>query len=705
MKEQVIRTNCGMCHAGCGILAYVADGKLMKVEGDPDCPANKGTLCPRGLAAVQFVYHPDRLKYPMKRAGQRGEGNWERISWEEALDTIAQRIKEIREKDGPLAVAMCAGTGRPAIIHDHYFLAVLGTPNRSSPSHFCFAPTLVTGVVTYGHYPVMPDLANARCIVNWGSNITHTNTARLGREFISGLKSGAKLITIDPFLTPIASKSDLWLQIRPGTDCALSLAWLNFIISERLYDRDFVEKWTSGFDKLAKHVEQFTPEWAEQVTWVPAQKIKQAARLYATTKPAALFWRVAVEQCINSTNTVRSLYMLPAVTGNIDIPGGTAIWEEPVDRWPFTFGDLKLDFWDDMLDDAPLSRMFVNPGWPSLWRAVLTGKPYPVKGVLMHNSNTLVDGENSRGFVLEALKKVEFLEVMDHFMTPTAEMADIVLPAATCFERDNVHFLSGIDFGARPMVCAAPKVIEPLWESRDDGEAYIGIVKKLGLNYGADSVKERLNQALANIGLTFDEFKEKGYLTAPLKWKKHEQGLLRPDKKPGFNTPSGKVEIYSQHLESLGLDPLPVYKEPPESPVSSPELAQSYPLVLTTGLRSPVFFHSQYRQIPWLREIHSEPIVRIHPETAAAYSIKDGDWVYIESSRGKCKQKTMLTLGIDPRVVLAEHGWWFPEKPAPEHGVWQSNINLLTDSEPHDRGIGSTSTRSLLCRICKAEGV
>ncbi len=187
--------------------------------------------------------------------------------------------------------------------------------------------------------------------------------------------------------------------------------------------------------------------------------------------------------------------------------------------------------------------------------------------------------------------------------------------------------------------------------------------------------------------------------------KKYERGFMRPDRKPGFNTPSGKAELYSEDLEKLGLDPLPIYKDPPESPLSTPELLESYPLVLGNGERSRTFFHSEYRQNPWHRQIHPEPIVRINPETAQKYGIKDGDWIWIESPRGKCKQKAYLTIGVDPRLVLAEHAWWFPEKPGPEHGVWESNINVLVSGDPpYDPGLGSTPARSMLCKIFKVEG-
>lgn len=698
--EEVIRTNCGMCHGGCGILAHVDDGRLVKVEGDTECPTNRGTLCPQGLAATQYVYHPDRIKYPLKRAGQRGKGKWERISWDEALDTIATRLKEIREKHGVRAVGIAHGTGRPINSNIRPIRDALGSPPFSI-LHICNGPSLATGAITYGRFPDA-DVENTRCLVNWTSNINYSSAPKRGRLLSNAFKNGAKLITVDPCLSPIASKSDIWLQVRPGTDCALALAWLNFIIAEKLYDREFVEKWASGFDKLAEHVESFTPEWAEQITWVPASKIRQAAYLYATTKPAAIHGRVALEFGINSTNTLRSVLSLPAVTGNVDIPGGNVIWEHAVNEGMLSKQNPEI--WEVDWGFPLLNKLRLSLAGHSAWRTILSEKPFPIKAMIFHSSNPIMSHENSRGLVYQAMMKLDFISVMDIFMTPSAELADIVLPASTPFERDRIQNLtSSPDLYFPPTLCAAPKAIEPLWESRDDVEVFIDLSARLGADFGANSVRDRLDKVLSKAtGGNFEELTAKRWLTVPQRWKKYEPGLLRPDKQPGFNTPSGKVELYCTELEKLGLDPLPVFREPPESPVSSPELARDFPLVLTTGYRSPLFFHSQYRQLAWLREIHREPKVRLNPETAAKHGIADGDWVYIESPRGKCKQKALLTLGIDPRVVMAEHDWWFPERPEPDHGAWQSNINLLTDGEHHDPGLGSTPGRSLLCRIYKA---
>lgn len=705
MAERVIRSNCGMCHAGCGILVHVEDGKITEVEGDPDCPNNKGTLCAMGLAAKQLVYHPDRLKYPMKRLGERGEGKWQRISWDEALDTIAANIKEIRENDGPLAVAVGCGTARPLFPWVRRFANALGTPNRLGYPHNCYSPFVGMGQVVYGA-DLRYDFETTNCAVIWGFSPTRSRASRDGRQFIDAFKRGCKIICIDPLLTPDTARSDLWLQIRPGTDCAMALAWTNVIIKEGLYDREFVEKWTNGFDRLAKHVEDFTPEWAEKITWVPAEKIRQAARMYATIKPATIAYGVATCFGTNTTNTAHSIFMLPAITGNIDVAGGNPFWDRPYTRDHIRrmqgFDLISKEAWENSVGGFPLLAKAHPAAGHAGWHAILYGKPYPIKAVLFHASNPLINHENPKGLVYQALKKLEFISVMDHFMTPTAEMADITLPASTTFERDDVRYIDLYD-GNGNGTFAAPRVIEPLWESRDDTEVFIEILKKVGLDYGFNSVREMLDELLTPLGISYAELVEKGWLFVPQRWKKYEQGLLRADGKFGFNTPTGKVELYSTELERLGLDALPIYKEPPESPISTPDLLKNLPLVGSTAPRSQAYFHSQYRQVPWLRHIHPEPKVTVHPQTAEKYGIADGDWVWIESPRGKCKQRAYLSLGVDPRVVLGEHGWWFPEESGPEHGMFESNLNLLVSSDPpFDPGFGSTPARGYLCRIYKA---
>ncbi len=711
--EHVVKSICGECHGLCGVLLHVRNGRVVKIEGDEECPITNGTMCSKGLAAVQRLYHPDRLKYPLKRGGDRGEGKWQRISWDEALDTIATNLTKIRDTYSPLSIAVIFGTGRMHSFYVQRFCGILGTPNRGSACNVCFSPRASTGRVTFGR-SIMFDAENSKCLLAWGSNIHHTNeSGDKAYQFIEGYKKGAKLICVDPLFTALAAKADIWLQIRPGTDAALALAMLNVIVKEKLYDREFVDRWIYGFDKLVEHVEEFTPEWAQEITWIPASKIREATRLYATIKPACVFTGVAVEFGVNTTNTHRALWFLAAVTGNIDIPGGNVFWESPLKN----IGDISPEGYDlrwqprDLItpeafeqrcgSEFKLFRYGVPTPSHAVYHAAITGKPYPIKAHIIWSCNPLVCHEDSRNLAYKAIMGTEFSFAVDHFMTPSAELCDIVLPACTWLERDGMNFFrAGAVTG---LVGLEHKAVEPLEESKSDQEIALLITKRMGLNYGWDSITDMHDNFLKPSGLSWEKVRDINWLYQPLRPLKHEKGQLRPDGMPGFDTASGKIELYSHLLEEMGYDPLPKYVEPPESPFACPELAREYPLILTTGLRSPVLFHSEHRQIPWLREIHPDPLIMIHPETADKFGIKDGEWIYIESPRGRCKQKAKLFLGIDPRVVMAEHNWWFPERKEPDHGVWESNINLLTSGEPpYDPGFGSTPGRSLLCKVYKA---
>jgi anaerobic selenocysteine-containing dehydrogenase len=326
-----------------------------------------------------------------------------------------------------------------------------------------------------------------------------------------------------------------------------------------------------------------------------------------------------------------------------------------------------------------------------VWDAILTGKPYPVKALQLHGSNPVITRANARE-VYKALKQVDFLVVADFFLTPTAELADVILPAATWLELDypGGYFLRhGYIFPRRKIV-----QIGECWQ---DQKMFNELGKRLGQKNWFDKVEDAWDYILEPAGLTWEQAKEMPYIRGEMEYRKYER--------KGFSTPTKKVELYSTIFEEWGYDPLPRYREIPESPVSKPEMAKEYPYILTTGARCPVFFHSEHRMIPWLREIHPDPIVEIHPRTAEKHGIKEGDWVFIESPRGRIKQRAKLTTGIDPRIVAAQHGWWFPEVKTPDHGWDKSNINILTDNDPagYDVAMGSTNLRVLLCKIYRAE--
>lgn len=715
---KIVRTICSSCHCECGVLVHLEDGKITKIDGDPSFPVNKGFTCVKGQVYHESVYHPDRLKYPMKRVGQRGGGKWKRISWDQALNEIAEQLTEFKDRYGAESIVAIHGTApRPTLISTQLLAYALGTPNVASVDlHVCHAPSRVAEVCTMGKSVMMdvgPDYENANCIVVWGANPIVSHPPR-GKEIVDAKsKRDVKLIVVDPRRTLHASQADLWLQVRPGTDGALALGMINTIVEEKLYDEEFVENWCYGFDKLREHVKQFPPEKVAEITWVPACKIREAARIYATVSPAALHHRVAIEQNVNSTQTCRALAIMVALTGNIDVKGGNV----------FRMASPKGYLSDDVLRgrDEKKGKAFTldpeiekkriggviyplisGPEAPNkfvnslvLIDTMLTGKPYPVKALYCAGGNPIVNIQNSKK-VWKAIENLELFVVVDFFMTPNAELADYVLPAAMWPERDD-----GLGSMWCNYVAARQKAIEPLYECWHDMKISIELVKRLPWANRKfipwNSVEELNEWKVKGLGITFEEFKKKNYIMEPMRYKKYEE--------EGFRTPTGKVELYSTIFEKHGYDPLPTYTEPPESPISSPDLLKQYPFILITGSRYINYYHSEGRQIPSLRKLVPDPEVEINSDTATKLNIRTGEWVWIETPQVKgerVKFRVKLTANILPMIVHARHGWWLPEKPAPEHGCFESNINVVTADASREKICGSVPIRGTLCRIYKA---
>jgi thiosulfate reductase/polysulfide reductase chain A len=431
----VLKSVCRSCHGGCGVLLHVKDGTLLKVEGDRESPLNHGRLCPIGTVTTDLVYHKDRLKYPMRRKGKRQSGEWERISWDDALDEIAERVLAIREQYGPEAIALGTGTGRHHIRWVSRFGHALGTPNWCEPGFAqCFHPRVNTSILTFGDFPVSDYTGEVppACILFWGHNPVLSGPDGETRfNVMEALDHNPRTIVVDPRRTVLAEKADLWLQIRPGADDALALAMLNVVIGEKLYDEPFVTQWTHGFAELAAHVQKFTPEWAEPITWIGADKIRAAARLFAQTKPALLDWGCAIEHTPKCIQTIRAVSMLPALTGNVDVPGGWVFGMHGLGRFPSLIENLTPEA-DAKRLGAEKFKLLGGEGAdlpaahiPTLLKAMREGVPYPVKAFLVFGNNTLTTYANTSA-VYEALMKLDFMVCADLFMTPTAELADIV---------------------------------------------------------------------------------------------------------------------------------------------------------------------------------------------------------------------------------------------------------------------------------------
>jgi anaerobic selenocysteine-containing dehydrogenase len=686
----VYKSECYICNQGCDAVVHVKDGFVVRVEGDTSSAVTKGTLCAKGLASKEILYHPERLLYPMKRTGPRGEGKWERITWDTAFDTIVDRLQALEKKHGGESILLATGTNRGWVRYFNRFANAYGKQWIGPGIAQCFYPRMTGQILVLGTNAMEnPDYEATKCMLVWGCNPTNTWPVK-GMGMMEARRRGSPLIVIDPYFSEAASKASLWLQLRPGTDAALALGMIHVIITESLYDKAFVDKWCDGFQELARRADAYRPEQVEAITWVPAAQIREAARLYAETRPASITQCLSIDQNADTVSTSRSLAMLAAITGNIDVPGGNLI------AMLARMAPVADETGTKMLSEEHHGKRLGRKEYPFLagencvltpsahnhtvWKAMLTGNPYPIKALYCHGSNMLRSYVNTN-MVVEAMKKLEFIVVADLFLTETAALADIVLPASSWMERSSVTRNEQTSVNHLHL---QRKVVQRE-DCRTDLAILNELAERLGVGQGMFPTEEDyFNFILKSSGMTFDEFERKGDLYFPQVFRKYESD--------GFRTPSGKVQLYDERLASLGFDPLPDYLEPSESPVSMPEMAEEYPLIITTGGRVPVFRHSELRNIEVLREITPVLCLSIHPDTAHSLGINDGDAVIIESPRGSMEAKAGLTDGIDPRVVQV-----------PSHWPGKNNVNLIMDNEQCAPMIGSVQLRCQLCRVRKNE--
>jgi anaerobic selenocysteine-containing dehydrogenase len=716
MTEKIVRTICHDCHCKCGILLHVEGNTIVRVEGDPNHPVSQGMVCCKGLSVQQIHAHPDRLKYPLRRKGPRGANKWKEISWDDAMDEIETKIRGITKKYGEGAFIIGQGTGRGS---NHWHMranASFGLPGWGLvPTHVCLMPNLLPTMFTYGYFAFIDsaDVRNANTIVEWGINPFTAWPGLQGPQLLDAKARGAKLIVIDPRFTDLAAKADIWLQIRPGTDGALALGMMNVLIEEGLYDKEFVDKWTLGFDELAKRVKEFTPAQVSEITWIPEEKIIAASRLMGTNRPTTATTSLGVCMHSNGMQNGRAIACLFGILGDLDAKGGL----------------LSNRFWDVMLapeitkmdparaatllgdETKPLLTRVGGAPWPdSVWRAITTGKPFPVKGMGFVADDAVMCYENSRD-VVAAMSELEFIFVKDYFMTDTAKMADLVLPTAHWSERDS----SDEELYSDPCPVVIPqKAVEPPGEAWCDWQFWLELGKRFKPEWWPwKNVHEMWQWRLKTfygIDLSWEEMAKQGYFVTyggdKRVYQKYAKGLERPDGQPGFRTASGRIELVCKGWGEFGYDPLPDYKSP--SAYENEQLMEAYPFILMTGGRIYPFYHSAWTQIPMQREIEPEPYIEIHPDAAKGLNISDGEWLFIESPNGRIRAKARLTKSIDPRVVhLPRPGWRdaCKELGLKGYGNLGANNNVLIGAEPSDPQFGTPAMRSSRCRLIKMEAV
>ncbi|MDR3567767.1 MAG: molybdopterin-dependent oxidoreductase [Syntrophobacteraceae bacterium] len=689
---EIRKTICSICNplSHCGIDAHVKEGVVIKVEGSRN-PHNDGTLCSKGAAGRQYIYHKDRLKTPLARTGEKGSGQFRPISWEEALDIAAQRLNGIKVESGAESVAFFAGYSkwmRPFLKRlAHSF----GSPNYCTESSTCSSAAVLAAKLNYGCL-AGPDTANARCLLVWSANPFYSNTSMV-RRLLDAKDRGLKIIEVGPLLTPLTRHADVHLRIRPGTSGALALCMANVIIEEGLYDRDFVEKWTVGFDDFQEYATNFSPKRTEAITGVPANLIEEAARLYAGTGPAALL--TSASPTVHHTNGVqnhRALTALIGLTGNFDVQGGNLVrppgylyvpgppttreheyeqsrpWSEMAPR----IGVERFPVWSRVVPEAQAMELPFRIG---------TGSPYPVRSVVGFGLNHRM--WPGCGLLYERLKKLDFFLQVELFMTDTCKAADLILPACTSFERSELKFYP------EKFVLWTTPVIPPLGDSRPDTEIIFDLANRIAARDGLlkQGYEANVDWILKPAGLTVEELKQH---PGGLALKDIEQVPFRKYEKSGFQTPSGKMEFASTVLSSFGLDPLPTYKEPELSPVSRPELSTDFPLVLTTGARLPMFIHSRTFRLPWTNGLWPEPMLDINPGDSAVRAIAQGDLVLLSTPANSIRVKANITNIVPRGVINIYHGYRDPE------------INTLFEPDYLDPISGFPGFKSLLCQVEKS---
>jgi anaerobic selenocysteine-containing dehydrogenase len=709
-NETVVPTFCGMCGPleNCGVYAFVRDGRFTKVAGMKESPFNNGALCAKGQAAPQWVYSPDRLKYPLKRIGEKGEGKFEKIGWDDAIKIIAENLKLQKEKYGPESLAMLSPARRTYSDYMQRFLIAHGSPNYGH-SGICAMQRAFSFSYTLGGMPSC-DYENSEVIIIWAKQpFFSAPTSNGPRNLIRAKQRGAKIIAIKPSAEPDVALADIWVPIRPGTDTALALAMLNVVINEKLVDQDFVEKYCYGYDKLKEHIQKYTTEWAERIAGIPSAQIKEITRIYATAKGAGIDLGNGIEHTPSSNDGIRAIAILMSITGNLDRPGGNLLGRgmdgggnAPRPRSL----NLAHRYTQEMVDKL------VGPEFPKDFQpflegtssayyrvldSVLTEKPYPIRTIIAPGTQPSVSTRGTKR-VVEALKELDFYVVVDVARTADMDYADIVIPVATPYEIDHPFGTIG------NMIIPRNRVIEPLGDYKSIFEFILDLAVEM--DYGSDfwdgSIEALMNYQLEPLGVTIDQVRKHPMgFTIPQEdihpkedepvsggYEKYETFFknksTRLSRAPYL--PQGKVAIYNTSFEEAGYNPLPEWREPPESITGTPDLTEKYPLIFSDYHTSRCYTASWQRNIPYLREIQPYPTLHIHPDTASERGIKNNDWIIVESPHGWMKVKAEIYPGIRPDTVMMLHGWWqgcrelgFEDYPILDGGA---NVNLMYSVDP-----------------------
>lgn len=785
-----VPTFCPLCVSRCGARATVANGTFT-LRRDPSHPTGKA-LCVKGKAAPEITAHPDRLRYPMKRTRAKGasEPGWQRISWDEALTTVAGQLQGLARDHGPESVVFSSVSPSTSAIVDcvdwiQRLQRAFGSPNLVASMELCGWGRYLASLYTYGASvpgEYMPDLDAARCILFWGYNPSVSRLAH-ATATKAALRAGAKLVVVDPRQAGLATRADVWLRVRPGTDAAVALAITNSMIEYGWYDAPFVRRWTNGpllvrsdtgrflraidltphgqahhyvawdavaghtvvldpslrgtdlddherlaltgvvevptadgaiacrpaFDLVAEQCRTTTPAVAEDITGVPAAEIERTARVLWEHRPVAFYTWSGLEQHSGTTQIVRAINVLYALTGCLDAPGGNVLFS-PVPTNPIAGAELL-----ESAQRAKAIGVDARPLGPArygfvtgedFYAAALEGRPYRARGLVSFGSNLLMaHGDSARG--RDSLQALDFHVHLDMFMSPTAEQADIVLPVTGAFEAEGLKVGFEVSQEAQSLVQLRAPLVPPVGEARPDIEVIFDLATRLGLgeHFFGGNVDAGWEHHLQPSGVTLQQLRDQpAGVRLPLETSHRKYAAVDDADVPvGFDTPTGRIEVYVERFLDIGQPPVPTFTEPAFSHRSRPDLANEFPLVLTCA-KSLHFCETQYRQIATLRRHVPDPQMELHPDAAAGRGIAEGDWVQITTPKGSVRARAVLNSTLAPDVVYGQHGWFEPceELGLPGHppfGPGSANLNLVLSQTPSDPVGGSSPLRSQVCEV------
>jgi anaerobic selenocysteine-containing dehydrogenase len=688
---EIRKSICTICdpEAQCGLDLYVKDGRIIKVEGSKENPHNQGTLCAKGSALRQYIYHEDRIKTPLKRIGPRNSGTLAPISWDEALNTIAEKLQMCKARYGPESVVFSSGYSFWYRDFLYRMANVFGSPNIVTEAGVCHFSMVISQLLTCG-IPAGPDVKNAKCLLVWSTNPFHSRTGRV-RHLLDAKERGLKIITVDVRRSPMAAHADIHLQPKPGTDGALALAMAHVIVAEKLYDCEFVETYTHGFEEYRDYLKEFSPAQGEAITGVPVEKIVAAARLYATSKPAALMpGSSPVIHHTNGLQSYRAIFSLMGLTGNYDVVGGN--FAEPLsylyEPGGFMTREQEFRHAKQLPELAPRIGEDTYPVWMQFFdeahgvhlpHQMHSGTPYPIKALMAFGINYRMWPDPD--FFAASLEKLDFIAISDVFLTESCtRFADIVLPACTSVERSELRC-----YPERYVIFTQP-AIAPLHKSWPDVEVVLALAKRLGLDDPllAAGFEAGLDWILEPSGITVEALKDHpGGMPVP-------DPITFPEKKylpNGFMTPSGKFEFKSLLLEKYGYDALPIYRPPKYSHEATPEIAVEYPFILNTGSRLPMLLGSQTFRVPWLRSLRPEAAADLNPDDGNRLGIAQGDLVKISTPKGSVVVKANLTEMVQPGVVHLSPAFI------------EVKVNSLIEADYVDPIAGTPGYKSLLCKV------